>query len=337
MACVMMMRFALLFALFAGAAASDMQANPIRKVVTLMQNMQKEVEAEGAKEKELFDKFMCYCSSGKSGLEAAIDKASAEIDELSAKLKAETAEKSSTAQELIQHKTDREGATADLEEATMLREKEEAAYAETKADMETNLKAMAGAIPALEKGMGGASFVQMPEAGVIRKLADASPSLDPMDKKTLMSFLEQSGDYAPQSGQIVGILKAMEDDMKKSLEESIADEDKAVAGYADLKKSKESEVALATEAIETKTARAGELAVSVVQTADELEDTQKEKASTEKFIQTLKEQCATKEKEWAARQQMRAEEVSAISEAIGILNDDDALDVFKKAIPSALV
>merc|ERR1719171_317082 len=266
MACVMMMRFALLFALFAGAAASDMQANPIRKVVTLMQNMQKEIEGEGAKEKELFDKFMCYCQNGQGELATAIDKSAAAIEEFSAKLKSETAEKSSTAQALITHKQDREAATSDLEEATMLREKEKAAYEETKADMETNLKAMAGAIPALEKGMGGASFVQMPEAGVIRKLADSSPTLDPMDKKTLMSFLEQSGDYAPQSGQIVGILKAMEDDMKKSLEDAVAEEEKAVAGYADLKASKEKEIELASEAIETKTARAGELAVSVVTT-----------------------------------------------------------------------
>merc|ERR1719265_2924628 len=185
--------------------------------------------------------------------------------------------------------------------------------------------------------MGGASFVQMPEAPLLKKLVQTSSAIDENDRRNVMSFLEQSGDYVPQSGQIVGILKAMEDDMKKNLEESIADEEKAVAGYADLKKSKDSEVELATEAIETKTARAGELAVSVVQTADELEDTQKELASTEKFIQTLKEQCSTKEKEWAERCKMRAEEVSAISQAIGILNDDDALDVFKKAIPSALI
>jgi hypothetical protein len=333
----MMMRhiIALVFIQACSAASSDMMANPIRKVVTLMQNMQKEIETEGAKEKELFDKFMCYCSSGQGALQAAVDKSAAAIDEFSAKLKAETAEKSGTAQALIQHKSDREAATADLEEATMLREKENAAYEETKADMETNLKAMSGAIPALEKGMGGASFVQMPEASVIKKIADASPSLDPMDKKTLMSFLEQSGDYAPQSGQIVGILKAMEDDMKKSLEEAVADEEKAVAGFSDLKASKEKEVELASEAIESKTARAGELAVSVVTTADELEDATKEKAETEKFIATLKTQCGSKEAEWAERQKMRAEEVAAISQAIGILNDDDALDVFKKAVPSA--
>merc|ERR1719321_2387170 len=39
----------------------------------------------------------------------------------------------------------------------------------------------------------------------------------------------------------------------------------------------------------------------------------------------------------AERASLRAQEIAAISEAIGILNDDDALDVFKKAMPSAFV
>merc|ERR1719428_2729621 len=193
----------------------------------------------------------------------------------------------------------------------MLRGKEAAEFAATKADMETNLAAMAGAIPALEKGMGGASFVQLPEASAIKKIANTSPSLDPMDKKTLMSFLEQSGDYAPQSGQIVGILKAMEDDMKKSLEEAVADEEKSVTGYGELKASKEKEVELASEAIEAKTARVGELAVSIAQTADGLEDSTKEKEETEKFIATLKAQCGTKSSEWAEKCKVRATEISA--------------------------
>merc|ERR1719160_1482581 len=37
----------------------------------------------------------------------------------------------------------------------------------------------------------------------------------------------------------------------------------------------------------------------------------------------------------AARTKARAEEIAAISDAIGILNDDDALDVFKKSTASA--
>merc|ERR1719160_574029 len=143
--------------------------------------------------------------------------------------------------------------------------------------------------------------------------------------------------YAPQSGQIVGILKGMKDDMEAELAEAVKAEEKAIAGFADLKASKEKEIEMATEAIETKTQRAGEVAVSVVQTKDGIEDTEAELSETEKFIVQLSTECATKEKEFATASSLRAEEIKAISEAISILNDDDALDVFKKARPSALV
>merc|ERR1719197_687610 len=252
------------FVLALGLTQAEMEegANPIRKIVTLLQNMQKEVEAEGAKEKELFDKFMCFCSGNNGDLTKKAADATSQIDTLGAKLKAEEAEKVQVAQELIDHKKDRVQAGEDLDEGTMIREME--------ADSEKNIAAMASAIPALEKGMGGASLMQLPGAGQLHKLVANYPNVDPMDRKNALAFLEQSGDYVPQSGQIVGILKAMKDDMEASLREAVADEEKAVAGFADLKASKEKEISMATEAIETKTARAGELAVSVVQSKDAL-------------------------------------------------------------------
>merc|ERR1719262_158586 len=132
--------------------------------------------------------------------------------------------------------------------------------------------------------MGGASLMQMPGANQLKKLVESYPSVDPVDRKNVVAFLEENGDYVPQSGQIVGILKGMKDDMEANLKEAISDEEKAVAGYADLKASKEKEIEIATEAIETKTLRSGEIAVSVVQTKDALEDTQVELADTQKFI-----------------------------------------------------
>jgi hypothetical protein len=333
-----MMRVALLsLFLVQPCLAVEAGANPIRKVVTLMQNMQKEIEAEGVKEKELFDKFMCYCSGGTDSLKKAIADATAQGEELTAKLKSEEAEKSQIGQDLIQHKADREGAKADIEEATVLRTKEEAAYSAEKADSETNIAAMAKAIPALEKGMGGAALMQMPNGNRLHKIVESYPNMDASDRREALAFLEDSSESTGASDQIVGILKAMKDDMEAELKEAIADEEKAVAGYNDLKASKEKEVEMATEAIETKMGRAGELAVSVVQTKDALEDANEEAADTTKFLSTLEKDCATKEAEMAERTKMRNMEISAISEAIGILNDDDALDVFKKAMPSSFV
>merc|ERR1719230_1645460 len=129
----------------------------------------------------------------------------------------------------------------------------------------------------------------------------------------------------------------MKEEMETTLAKAVADEDKAVAGFGELKASKETEQQVATKAIETKQTRAGELAVSVVQVANDIEDTTDEVADSEKFAKTLETECGTKEKEWAVREKLRAEEIAAISDAIGILNDDDALDVFKKAMPGALV
>jgi len=316
-------------------------ANPIRKIVSLLQNMQKEIEAEGAKEKELFEKFMCFCSGNNGDLTKAAEDAKAKIEELSASLKSDEATKVQTEVALADAKKDRTGAQGDIEEATTLRAKEAKDFAEEKADSETNIAAMASAIPALEKGMGGASFLQVPGADRLKKIVSSYPSVSAMDRKNALAFLEagtsDSGDYVPASGQIVGILKGMKDDMEASLKEAIADEEKALAGFADLKASKEKEIEMATEAIETQTTRSGELAVSIVQTKDSLEDTQNELADTQKFISQLASQCATKEKEWAERCKVRSEEVKAIGEAISVLNDDDALDVFKKAAPAAMV
>merc|ERR1719253_1951365 len=260
------------------AETSTAGANPIRKVVTLMQNMQKEIEAEGAKEKELFDKFMCYCSGGTDSLKKAIADAQAQAEELTAKLKSEEAEKSQIAQDLINHKSDREGAKGDIEEATVLRNKEEAAYSAEKADSETNIAAMAKAIPALEKGMGGAALLQMPNGDRLKKLVQSYPNMDASDRRQALAFLEDSSESTGASDQIVGILKAMKDDMEAELKEAVADEEKAVARFADLKASKAKEIEMATEAVETKTGRSGEVAVSVVQTKDAIEDTESELA-----------------------------------------------------------
>merc|ERR550514_2137314 len=129
----------------------------------------------------------------------------------------------------------------------------------------------------------------------------------------------------------------MKESMEANLKSATADEQSSVDGFATLKSSKESEVKVATQSIEEKQVRSGELAVTIVQGKDDQEDTEKEAADTEKFAAQLQEQCGTKEKEWAEREKLRNEEIAAISDAIGILNDDDALDVFKKAMPSALV
>jgi len=322
---------------YATVGTSDATANPIRKIVTLMQDMQKEIEAEGAKEKELYEKFMCFCSGNNGQMTQKVSDGQSKIEELTSSVKEETAEQAQLKQDLVQHDTDRDQAKQDLEKASALRNKEQADHQASLADQETNLASISSAIPALESGMTGSSFAQLPDTHRLRQLVEASNLVNSYDRGLVASFLDQTGDYVPAGGQIVGILKNMKDEMTSSIKEAKEDEARSAEGFQELKTAKEQEVNVATKMVETKTKRAGELAVSIVQNQDGVEDTTEEVAETQKFLATLSVECQTKEKDWAERSKMRAEEVSAISEAINILNDDDALDVFKKAAPSALV
>merc|ERR1719456_340920 len=191
---------------------------------------------------------------------------------------------------------------------------------------------MKGAIAALEKGMG--SFMQMGSEMErrVERAVSQSNQVDDFQRESVLDLL-QGKQTAQSSGEITGMLKAMLEEMEGDLKSATADEASAAKAFSDLSAAKSAEIASATSAIESKTKRAGEVAVEIVQTQDDLEDTEAEVSETEAFLGDLGKQCAEKKAEWSERQKMRAEEVSAISEAIKVLNDDDALDLFKKAVP----
>merc|ERR1719408_938244 len=98
---------------------------------------------------------------------------------------------------------------------------------------------------------------------------------------------------------------------------------------------KKKEIDSLTKEIETKSARIGELGVKIAQMENDLEDTQEALAEDQRFLADLDKNCDLKQKEWAAYKEVEAQELVALAETIKVLNDDDALELFKKTLPSA--
>lgn len=71
----------------AAAGADASRANPIRKVVNLLQGLRKEVESEGESDKKAFDKAMCFCSTNDAKTAQEIDDSTARISSLTATIK----------------------------------------------------------------------------------------------------------------------------------------------------------------------------------------------------------------------------------------------------------
>merc|ERR1719146_462886 len=86
--------------------------------------------------------------------------------------------------------------------------------------------------------------------------------------------------------------------------------------------------------IEEKLARIGDLGVEVVNLLEDLDDTKQGLEEDKKFLADLEKNCATKKAEWEERCRTRAQELLALADTIKLLNDDDALELFKKTLPS---
>jgi DNA repair exonuclease SbcCD ATPase subunit len=306
--------------------------NPIRRVVTMLQSMQKKVAADGEKEEVLFDKFMCYCKNGKGALESSIASAENKNEQLAASIKETDATLTQMKGDLKTAQTDRSDAKAAVAKATALREKEAAAFAKESSELKTNIAATNKATAAIEKGMGGA-FLQTSTASILKQLS-VTMDISSVDRDIMTSFLTQgqgqSSSYVPASGQITGILKQMIDTMEASLATATEEENTSIKDFNGLVAAKTKEINALSAQIESKIARIGELGVQLVTQKEDLDDTTKSLLEDQAFLKDLDKNCKTKQDEWAARCKVRAEELLAIADTIKLLNDDDALELFKK-------
>jgi len=309
------------------------RANPIRKVVTMLQKIQKKVEAEGEAETELHEKFMCSCKTGTADYTQSISDGEAKVESLAANLESSKGALAQLKSDLTGHKADREAAKAALAEATSMREKEAAAYAGVKAESETNIEAMSKAVAAVEKGMGGA-FLQTKAADKLSAIISSNVNMEADSRQMIMSFLSNE-DQSAGSGEIVGVLKQLGDEMKKDLADATGVEEAAITSFNELTAAKSEEVATLTTAIEDKITRVGETGLAIEDIKADAKDTADKLADDQKFLADLKKECAAKEAEWDAVCKERQGELLALADTITMLNSDEALELFKKTLPSA--
>lgn len=117
-----MLRLSLICTGVLSASASlTTKANPIRRVVNLLEEMASEIQAEITKEKKAYEKFECYCkkNDGELGKQAA--EAAALIKKTRAEVEANTGLKKQLKEEIQKAQLERKQAQKDLEGATKKR------------------------------------------------------------------------------------------------------------------------------------------------------------------------------------------------------------------------
>merc|ERR1712050_728635 len=247
---------------------------------------------------------------------------------------------------------------AALDQATAIREKQLAEFNAEEKDLLESISALKAAITVLSKHHGGA-LLQLPRSHILgvaatlqHEMQDHAAILQGVlthsERKVVNAFIQAPEDYfdaaptfkqsyAPQSGEIFGILRQMKETFEANLSDAQKEEMANQKAYEDLKAAKEAEIAAGQAQIDTKTQELADTDEKLAQAKEDIEDTRNSLAADEKFLMMLKEKCQMTDKEWEERQKTRQLEMEAVSKALAILSGDDAHDLFTKTFNPALV
>jgi archaellum component FlaC len=332
--------------------AAAAQNRPVSKVTTLLKDILKQLEKEAKEDQEVYDNLACWCTTNDQEKTKAIADAEAKIEALEDKIKELTATSARLASEIETLKEEVATETAALAKATKLREEQIAEFEAEEKFLLESIAALAAAVEVLKEHQGAASLLQMPPnsaksvaATLQHVMQKGAPLLKGVlthrDKRAIAAFIQAPGDYfdaaptfkqsyAPQSGQIFGILTQMKETFEKDLAQAQAEEAESQKSYEELKAAKEAQIAAAEAAIAKKTQEKADTDEANAQAKVDLEDTKNSLSADEQFLMMLKEKCALTDKEFQERTTTRQLEMEAVSKAMTILSSDDATDVFQR-------
>merc|ERR1719316_346078 len=177
----------------------------------------------------------------------------------------------------------------------------------------------------------------MAKKSVVKKLDDnvkqalraASVFLDDKQRGMVSSFLQApTGNYNSQSGEIVGVLKNMNDTFTANLANARQVEAKAIADYTAMMNVMSTEYDDMSALLEKRKKEIGETAELVSKTTSEMNTAQERLADDQEFLASLTDRCAKKKAEFEKRNMLRSQEEAAIAEAIAVLNSDAAFATF---------
>merc|ERR1719324_1408439 len=215
--------------------------------------MQKQLEQEAEEDEEIYEKMACWCETNDKEKTKAIADAEARIEDLTSEIESLTAASARLNAEIVNLEKEIAKNQAALDKATAIRTKELAEFNAEEKDMLQSITALKSAITVLSKHHGGALLqsTQMQLQTTLEHELNKHESLlhgvlTKSQRKLITSFVQAPEDYfdaeptfkqsyAPQSGEIFGILKQMKETFESNLSQSQKDELANQKAYEDLK------------------------------------------------------------------------------------------------------
>jgi len=324
------------------AAASEV--TPIQKVLTLMNEMKAKATKDKNDEEVRFSAFNQWCTNTKKSKTDEINAGNQKMESLAAGIEKAAVTIRELTERIQELEEDVGRWNKDKKSATTVRDAERADYTATVTDYSESIEAVRGAIGVLNKQTSDKAQASLIQTSLIQvsslKLVPAT------SKKVLVSFLQQDPEldygvpeanaYENQSGGVIEMLEKLNDEFASKKRELEKEELGAQQGFEQIMQQLSDDIENAEFEISKKSKHRAQTEENKAQLEGDLAQTTADRDEDQRYLDETTALCTQKAADFASRNQLRADEIEAISKAIEIIGGGAVAGSGDKHLPALL-
>jgi len=295
---------------------------PIQKVISMMNGMLQKGKEEKHKEEVAFNTFKVWCDQTRSETQKSIQDAADMIVQLNADIDKANADAENLKGEIKELDAAIAVAEDELAAAKAIRKKELADYKATHLDLSESVDALGRAVQVLSS-----KDVKVSQASLLQ--IQKMPTIPAREKAVISSFLDmaehmesgapEAAGYEFQSGGVVKMMEGLKtkfEDQRLAVEKA---EIAAVSNFQTLAMQLTDDIKNMNKSVDQKTEKKATRLSDAAEAKGDLVITKKSKEEDETKLTDATAECVARSDEYEKNQVLRSEEIKAISTAQGIL------------------
>lgn len=279
--------------------------------------IQHRLDEEANEDKEVFDKLGCWCQTNLADKQQIIEQMQQDNVALGHDIEAQTAENSRLNTELTTHQSELASNQQALDEATAMREKDAAKFADEEESHQQTLSSLDDAMGSVQQSHG--HEVELSMAALFSKQSEASTGVFLQLKTALKN--KQSPE------EVFGVLKHMKNTFGEELKDIQHSESTMKTDHEALVGAKSQEIGALKKQIQSKNERFTTGKVQVAQKSEQVQRSQALLDADIDLLNGMKDLCQNNDDSFQARQSERQAEIGSLASALVDVAGDSLLSV----------
>jgi len=305
----------------ASSSGSQNAVTPVDKVITLMQELVAECEAEATAEAATYDTFACFCKDTTDTKSDSIKEGADSLEEDSADLAEKTATQEEKQEELQTRKKKQEELATELAENKSRCQREEAEYDAESADLDKGISSLEHAIQAMNDGKPTA-FLAL-SSSVKKTLAMLK--VESKKQQKVAAFLQvdpNDPEYKHHSQGIIDIMNEVLQDFQSTKADLDTEWTKTDTNCQSTISDLSSQMSENSNAMELCEETIAELTTDIADVREDIVGAQAAMEDNKVYMKDLTERCEARANDYDQRSAMRGQEIGALSKALEILTGE---------------